>query len=180
MKKILSLFVMALAIVFVSCGNDKTEKTASDTMSSDKKDNSMTEKNLAAYHAVEKAFQTGDVSEIDNVVASDFVDHSDRGDMNRDSLKAMIAMMHKEYADMKSETLKDLADEDYVMGMRRYSGTSNGEPGMPPKGQPYKRKSIEVVRFKDGKAVEHWSFMEMADMTKMMGPQKMDNSKAKK
>ena len=29
--------------------------------------------------------------------------------------------------------------------------------------------SIELSKFKDGKAVEHWSFAQMADMMKMMG-----------
>ena len=180
MKKILSFLSIIATVVFVSCSDSKTENTSTDTMSSDKKENSMADKNLAAYHVVEKAFETGDPASIDSVVSSDFVDHTERGDMNRDSLKAMIVMMHKAYPDMKAETIKDLADDDYVMGMRRYSGTSNGEPGMPPKGQPYNMKSIEVVKFKDGKAVEHWAFMEMADMMKMMGPQmKMEDKKPK-
>jgi hypothetical protein len=30
--------------------------------------------------------------------------------------------------------------------------------------------SIELVKFKDGKAIEHWSFMETRDMMKMMAP----------
>ncbi len=44
----------------------------------------MAEKNLAASHIVNAAFQTGDISKIDDAIAADFVDHSDRGDMNRD------------------------------------------------------------------------------------------------
>jgi len=135
------------------------------------KDNSMAKKNLAAYHVIEKAFQTGNTSEIDRVVASDFVDHTERGDMDRDSLKAMIVWMHRENPDMKLEKIRELADDEYVMAMRRYSGTSAGEPGMPPRGESYSMSSIEVVRFKNGKAVEHWTFMEMADMIRMMGPQ---------
>jgi hypothetical protein len=45
-------------------------------------------------------------------------------------------------------------------------------------------KSIEVAKFKDGKAVEHWSFMDMQDMMKMMPPppppSQNEASKAKK
>lgn len=67
-----------------SCNNDKTEKAAGDVTSAEKKDNSMAEKNLAASHIVNAAFQTGDISKIDDAIAADFVDHSDRGDMNRD------------------------------------------------------------------------------------------------
>ena len=166
MKKILPLFAVAFLIVFVSCGDDKTEKTSDSTMSSDKKDNSMAEKNLESSHIVNKAFETGDPSHVDDAVASDFVDHTDMGDKNRDSLKAMITMMHKEYPDMKMEMIKEVADNDYVFSLMRYKFTSNGQMGMP-KG-PFDMKAIEVVRFKDGKGVEHWSFMQMADMMKMM------------
>ena len=54
--------------------------------------------------------------------------------------------------------------------------------GMP--NGPYDMKSIEVAKFKDGKAVEHWGFMDMQDMMKMMPPQpnmsKTDTSKMSK
>ena len=39
-------------------------------------------------------------------------------------------------------------------------------------------KAMEVVRFKDGLAVEHWSYMQPADVIKMMPPMpaaKMDD-----
>lgn len=58
----------------------------------------------------------------------------------------------------------------------RYSGTSEGSMGMP-KG-PYDMTAIELVKFRDGKAVEHWSFMQMKDMMNMMGQQQhTDNMK---
>jgi len=44
-----------------------------------------------------------------------------------------------------------------------------------PKG-PFDMHSIEVSRFKDGKAVEHWSYVDMGEMMKMMPQMKpMDN-----
>ena len=179
MKQILSLLSIMILFACISCNNDKTEKTAGDTtMSADKKDNSAAEKNLAASHIVNKAFETGDPSEIDKAVASDFVDHTDQGDKNRDSLKAMITMMHKEFPDMKMEMIKEMADDDYVFSLMRYTGTSNGQMGIP-KG-PYDMKAIEVVRFKDGMGVEHWSYMQPADMMKMMPQmQPADKSKSK-
>jgi predicted SnoaL-like aldol condensation-catalyzing enzyme len=166
MKKILSLLATGILFVCVSCSDDKTEKTAGDTMSAEKKDNSMAEKNLAASRIVSDAFQTGDISKIDDAVAADFVDHTDQGDKNRDSLKAMIQMMHKEFPDMKTEVTRELADNDYVFSLMHWTGTSNGQMGMP-KG-PFDMKAIEVVRCKDGKGVEHWSYMQPADVMKMM------------
>jgi predicted SnoaL-like aldol condensation-catalyzing enzyme len=123
-------------------------------------------KNLDAFHAVDTAFQTGDISLIDSVVASDFVDHTPKGDRNRDSLKAMITMM-KNAGTMKSEIKKEFADDEYVMAWMHWTGTSDGSmPDMP--AGPIDMNGIEVVRFKDGKAVEHWAFMDARDMMKMM------------
>jgi predicted SnoaL-like aldol condensation-catalyzing enzyme len=181
MKQILSLLAIGLLVACFSCNNEKTEKKTGDNMSAEKKDNSMAEKNLAASHIVSDAFQSGDISKIDDAVAADFVDHTDRGDMNRDSLKAMVIMTHKEFPDQKMETIKELGDNDYVFSLLRWTGISNGQMGMP-KG-PYDMKAIEVVRFKDGKAVEHWSYMQPQDVMKMVQQQpaaKPDDKKKSK
>ena len=160
MKKFPFILFAATICFFTACN----EKAATDGGMSD-----AARKNLAAFHAVDTAFQTGDLSRIDSVVAGDFVDHTPNGDMGRDSLKAMITMM-KNAGTMKSETIKEFADDEYVMAWMRWTGTSNGSiPNMP--AGPYEMNGVEVVRFKDGKAVEHWAFMDARDIMKMMGPQ---------
>lgn len=126
-----------------------------------------------------KAFQTGDVGGLDSVISDDFIDHTDRGDMKgRDSLKAMVKFAHANFTDMKFDKVRDVADGDYVYSWVNYSGTSDGTAGMP-KG-PYRMGSIEVSKFRDGKAIEHWAFVNMQDMMKMMGQQpgmsEMNNS----
>jgi predicted SnoaL-like aldol condensation-catalyzing enzyme len=113
-----------------------------------------------------RLLKTGDVSHIDDVVAADFVDHTDKGDLGRDSLKAMIAQMHKSGMSMKADIIKEVADNDYVFEMMRYTGTGDGV--MMPAG-PYDMHAVEVIRMKDGKGVEHWAFMDMVEMMKMMG-----------
>jgi hypothetical protein len=56
------------------------------------------------------------------------------------------------------------------MAWMRWTGTSDGSiPDMP--AGPYDMSGIEVVRFKDGKAVEHWAFMDARELMKMMGQQ---------
>jgi predicted ester cyclase len=159
MKKLL---IIAAGLLFiVSACNSKKEDGDGGGMSE------RTKKNLKANQTVLDAFQSGDVSKIDSVVADDFVDHTDRGDWNRDSLKSMIKMMHGSGNDMKFELKKELADDDYVMAWYLFSGTSDGSMGMP--AGPYSMNSIEVSRYnQDSKIVEHWGFMEMRDAMKMM------------
>jgi predicted SnoaL-like aldol condensation-catalyzing enzyme len=172
MKQILSLFAAGALCCFTSCNNEKT--AAPET----KEESSTAKKNLEASHIVTKAFDSGDVSMIDSVIAADFVDHTDRGDMNRDSLKKMIVAWKADSKDSKSEIIKELADDEYVFSWMKFSGTTSGGMGMP--AGPYTMTSIEVVRFKDGMAVEYWGFIEPTEMMKMMPPPPpADKSKSK-
>ena len=184
MKKIFSAAFAALVFFFSSCTD-----TSSTSATTDTKENTSVQKNLASNDVITKAFETGDVKGLDSAVADDFLDHTDHGDVKgRDSLKAMVAMVHGMMKDMKIEKVHELADEDYVYSWMRYKGTSDGSMGMP-KG-PYDMGAIEVSKYRDGKAVEHWSFMDMQSMMKMMPPpggdhmdkmdHKMDTSKMKK
>jgi len=139
----------------------------------------MAEKNLASNRIVTKAFETGDASMIDSAVAPDFVDHTDGRETNRDSLKAMIGMVKKMMPDMKTEVIKEVGDNEYVFTLMRFSGTSTGEMGMP-KGTPYDFHATQVVRFKDGKAVEHWEYTQWQEMEKMMAPMMGEKKDMKK
>ncbi len=172
MKKYLFAVSSGLFLLCMSCNNP-----AGDTKTGDNKMSEQAEKNLAASHIVSDAFGSGDVSKIDSAVASDFVDHTHMGDVGRDSLKAMIKMVHATNKDMKMEIVKELADDEYVFSLMRFSGTSDGT--MMPKG-PYDMQALQVVKFRDGKAIEHWEYMETREMMKMMPPQPaMDTTKKK-
>jgi len=170
MRKISFLSFSVLLFFAMACNN------ASSDISEAKKSNPTAEKNLASQRIVTDAFQSGDASKIDSAVASDFVGHSEHGDMGRDSLKAMISVMKKQFPDLKMDVLKEVGDDEYVFTLIRMSGTSNGQMGMP--AGPYDFHSLEVSKFKDGKAVEHWSYMQPKEMMAMMAPQK-DTTKKK-
>jgi predicted SnoaL-like aldol condensation-catalyzing enzyme len=159
MQKYLVMF--AALLVLASCSAPAEKEMAKD-------ENSKAEKNLANARAVANAFQTGNTAAIDTVVADDFLDHTDRGDKKgRDSLKAMINMVHNNMKDMKMEVLRELGDDEYVFQWMRYTGTSDGSMGMP--AGPYDMRAIEVSRHDNGKLVEHWAYMDMGEMLKMMG-----------
>ncbi|MBC7828264.1 MAG: ester cyclase [Chitinophagaceae bacterium] len=158
MTKILYVIFCGLLFFFISC-NDAA------TVEAESKD-PRAQKNLEASHTVNKAFETGDVTGLDSVIADDFVDHTDRGDIKgRDSLKAMVTMVHRTNKDMKMDILKELADDEYVFSWMRFTGTSDGS--MMPAG-PYDMRAIQVAKFNNGKITEHWEFMEPREMMKMM------------
>ena len=178
------IFFTAFAVsFFVSCNNTNT-KVASANMSS------QAQKNIEVDNMISDAFKTGDAGKLDSLVSPDFIDHTDMGDKKGvDSLKSMLAMMHSQFKDMKMETKRQWADDDYVVDWVRYTGTNpTAMMGMP--AGPYDIKGMEVARFSNGKAVEHWFFYDgqtvadwmknmqggnMGDKEKMMG----DSSKMK-
>jgi len=168
MRRIFLAAFAGFICICTSCNSD-TAGTANNNL------NTQEQKNMAASNVIMKAFQTGDVSGIDSVVSDDFIDHTDRGDMiGRDSLKAAVRWVHANMKNMKTEKIHEAAEGDYVYSWMRYTGTSDGTMGMP--NGPYDMSSIEVAKYKDGKAVEHWNFMEIRDAMKMMTQQSPINT----
>lgn len=161
MKKVFIALFAGMVFFYISCNETKHEAGG---MSEQQ------QKNIEASRTVVKAFETGDVSMIDSVIAEDFVDHTDRGDkIGRDSLKAMVNFVRANFKDMKVETISETADKDYVFHWLRYTGTSDGTGGMP--AGPYDLRVMEISRFRDGKAVEHWGYMDVVEAMKMYGQQ---------
>lgn len=119
-------------------------------------------KNKEVNSAIMKAYETGDFSKMSEYIAADAVDHGgEKGDVK--GLENIVSEM-KRYksmvTDMKSTIIREMADDEYVMTWATMSAKMNGtEMSM---------SSVDVSRFKDGKAVEHWVFMNPMDMMKMM------------
>ena len=131
------------------------------------------QKNLDNSKAIAKMFESGDFSKIGDYIAADAVDHaSPHGDIKGlDSLKAMFTQYMGMMSDTKNEVVKGMADDDYSMLWLKQSWTSKvDDPMMGMKaGEHGTMESIEVAKHNaDGKITEHWSFMSMNDMMKMM------------
>lgn len=166
MKKLLIALPVALCIGLVSC-NDKGGDKGGGGMSDAAK------KNLESMHGIQKCFETKDFSKIGDYIAADAVDHSGMtGEIKGiDSLKAQFERMSAMTEGDKSEVIKELADDEYVMSWNRYTGTAKvSEMGMKA-GDKISMEAIEVAKFnKEGKATDHWSMMTMNECMKMMPP----------
>jgi predicted SnoaL-like aldol condensation-catalyzing enzyme len=138
-------------------------------------------RNLDATKNIRNAIANKDMAKLGEYIAADCIDHSgDHGDIKGlDSIKAQIQVW-RAMADEKTETVKELADDDYVMSWGHHTGKylTTGYGHKP--GDVFDLQEIEVIRYKDGKAVEHWSMMPPADVMKMMAttaaPVTMDNA----
>ena len=74
------------------------------------------------------------------------------------------------YENSNTEVIKELADDEYVMSWLRFTGTLKMDMMGMKAGDKFDISAIEVAKFKDGKVVEHWSFMQPSDMMKMIPP----------
>jgi predicted SnoaL-like aldol condensation-catalyzing enzyme len=116
--------------------------------------------------AIMKAYEAGDFSKMGDYIAADAVDHGgENGDVKGlDSIVAAMKRYHAMMPDMKSAITKTFADDEYVFTWSKTSGTMNGKKT--------DMTGVDVSKYKDGKAVEHWVYMDPNEMMKMMTQQK--------
>jgi predicted ester cyclase len=176
MKKIL-LALTAIFILFSISANAQSKSGKSDKA----------RKNIETCNMINKAIMSGDMNMLDNAIAKDAVDHAGmHGDvMGLDSIKSELGKFHSMVPDMKFEVIREVADDEYVFQWMRFTGTTaTADMGMPA-GTKMDMTAVEVSKMKDGKAVEHWEFMQPSDMMKMMsqspgmGAEKQDSGMQK-
>jgi ketosteroid isomerase-like protein len=165
MKKLMIAF--AAMALFASCETKVASDSSANTAAVDQENSDNTRK---VYNALE----TGDVSGLDSLFAEDVIDHDANpagGDIKgRDSVKAAIAQLHTMFEGLKIEMLHHAtsADGSYHYSTARMTGKSTDKcPWMPP-GTSMDDISVDVIKLKDGKCTDHWSFMSMKDMNEMM------------
>lgn len=149
MKKLFSFFLLFAGLALVSCskGGGMSAKA---------------KKNKEVNAAIMKAYEAGDFSKMSDYLAADAIDHGgETGDVK--GVENIVTEMKKYRAqmpDMKMSMIHEMADDDYVMTWASVSGTMNGKATT--------MTSLDVSKFKDGKAVEHWVFMDPREMMAMM------------
>jgi predicted SnoaL-like aldol condensation-catalyzing enzyme len=162
MKKILFVAATALLCLLISCNDSETKgNTDADKQAKNKADFEM------IYHALE----TGDVSHLDSIIDKDIVDHGNpMGDVKGiDSVKKWFTDFHSMTKDVKVVSIANASNDDYAFDWNRMTGTFTA-PMMGNPAGPFEITTLDVVKLnKDGKAVEHWSYMDPKEMMKMMG-----------
>ncbi|MEO6537940.1 MAG: nuclear transport factor 2 family protein [Ferruginibacter sp.] len=164
MKKLFSPLAIVILLINACTDGSKTEVATTTTTAETNKTNSNT---------VNRAIENGDVSKLDSVIDVNFVDHMEGREVKGlDSAKKMLGDIHNHFANLKMETISNATDGDYNFGLIRMTGTAtDGIMGFAAN-TPVDMMSVEVIKLNTaGKAIEHWSFVEPADMMKMMAGQ---------
>lgn len=117
-----------------------------------------------------KAFESGDGSIADEVIAPGAVDHEMPGATGPDALKQAIAMFHGAFSGLKMSMDEILEQGDSVAVRFTVTGTHTGEfAGVPATGNRVEFGGIDIIHFKDGKMVEHWGYTDQVGLMQQIG-----------
>ena len=121
---------------------------------------------------LEEVVNKGNLAVIDELVATDFVDHTAPPGLapDREGYKQFFAMSRSAFPDMHS-TLEDMfAEGDKVVQRFTVRGTHKGEwMGIPPTNKRMEIGGIAIHRLAGGKIVEDWANMDMLGAMQQLG-----------
>jgi steroid delta-isomerase-like uncharacterized protein len=133
-----------------------------------------TEQNKALIgRFVEEIFNRGNLSMVDEVFASDFVDHEQLPPgipNNREGVYVLTGMLRSAFPDFKATIDDIVAESDKVVIRMTWSGTHKGEfMGIPATGKRVSFGVIDIMRIAGGKLVEHWGQTDTMGMMQQLG-----------
>jgi predicted ester cyclase len=122
----------------------------------------------AARRTLEEIFPSGDVAALAEVVHPDCVNHEapPGAPQGLEGMTQSMLMLERAFSDRRWEIHQVIGEGDTVVIHCTFSGRHTGEfMGLPPTNQPFAFRQVHIVRFEDGKGVEHWAVRD--DLTLM-------------
>ncbi|MCC7501089.1 MAG: ester cyclase [Flavobacteriales bacterium] len=168
MKKAL-LITLPLVVILWSCGGPDPEHEAmmaehKAMMTADSaKQASMGQMKQTAQRFLDLWF-SGKTDGMEEIVAENFKSNIPMPGVTStgiQQLKDMITTSSTAFTDNKTEDLHLIAEGDRVVAHYRWKGVNTGSmgEGMPATNKPIDLHTVDVLRFENGKVVEHWGYM---------------------
>src|SRR5262245_59116253 len=132
------------------------------------------EKNTAAVRRFyDEVMGKGNLKVIDELVDASFVEHyvpDPKMQANREGLAQTMTMFRTAFPDLQITVDDLIAKGDKVWAYTTMRGTNKGAfMGMPATGKKVEVKGLDIVRFVNGKAVEHWGLNDDLKMMQQLG-----------
>ena len=129
------------------------------------------ETNIAATRRlIDEGFSKGDLSVCDELVSPGATEHQRGLRSGIEGTKDAIRTLHSWFSDF-SLVIEDLvATDDTVWIRNRATGVNTGSVlGRPPTGRPFEIDVFDVLRFEDGRLVEHWGVPDQLGLLAQLG-----------
>lgn len=159
-SKIVSVACLAIIGMLFSCNQQSGPTMGEQT-------------NLAAMNRIyDEAINQGNMDVFDELVSPNVVEHEELPgfEPTRDGVKQYFQMMHTAFPDLHFQVDDIFAAGDKVVARITVHGTQQGEfMGMEPTGEKIAVKGIDIIRFENGKLVEHWGVTDAMTMMQQLG-----------
>ena len=114
----------------------------------------------------------GNLDVIDELLADDMVEHEETPGLepNKEGVKQFFAMFRAAFPDLRLEPHELISEGDLLCARATMTGTHQGDfMGIAPTGKRVEMQLIDIVRFRDGQAVEHWGVTDAMAMMQQLG-----------
>jgi predicted ester cyclase len=120
----------------------------------------------------EEIFPSGDVDRLADVIAEDAIDHTARPDEPQGLVGAQQTMLWLAtvFSDQQWEIHQVIGEGDTVVVYCTLHGRHTGDlMGIPPTHREVAMDYVQILRFKDGKAVERWGVRDDMALMRQLG-----------
>ena len=175
MKKTLTLLCsVAMATLLISsCAKNGANGSADSTQASANAANNMDANKAAVRAFYDEVINAHKPDAVDKFCVANFVDHNpDMGHSGQgiDDAKKSFADWFASMPDAHVTVDNMIAEGDLVVSMVTMTGTMKGDMGgMKATNKSAKVGGVDIVRIKDGKAVERWGYFDQMAMMKQLG-----------
>ena len=131
-----------------------------------------TQENKATVRSViEEAFNKGNLSAIDELIAEEYVNHAAGTEVRgREGMKGFVTTYRAAFPDYHCTIEDQAAEGDTVVTRWTARGTQKGElMGIPPTGRRVSLSGIVIDRLADGRLVESWLQADVLGMLQQLG-----------
>ncbi|CRZ18539.1 ester cyclase [Mycolicibacterium neworleansense] len=132
------------------------------------------DQNKAISRRIWEIFASGDLGELDNLVAPGAAFHDTQdpfGDQRGpEHMRSLMGMYRKSFTNMRFDIKAQLAEGDFVCTMIEAQGDNTGEiMGQPATGKHSRINLIDIDRIEDGKVAESWVTWDTLGMLQQLG-----------
>lgn len=119
---------------------------------------------------MDEGFCQGNLAVCDELYSHDSVEHRRGNPPGVEGVKKVITTLRTWFSDFRLEIEEVIARDDMVWFRNRATGINTGSiMGFPPTNRPIEVTVFDVVRFADGKIVEHWGVPDQLGLLLQLG-----------
>lgn len=114
----------------------------------------------------------GDFELFEELFADDFVDHTPQPGTtaDKDGVRVLYRRLRDAFPDFRPEIHWQTVDGDVVTTFKTYHGTHRGDfLGIAPTGRTVSFDTVDAMRVRDGRIVEHWGVANLYSVIGQLG-----------